>query len=1203
MTNGSQPQSNNFSLNFTHFLQASGSYPKPPMQCETSEMMSGSKSPKGCYLSGEHVVYDVNDWIPVEVHSELVVFPSMFFGNQDIPLKVGSQISANKQYIGYCIQSGTIYVYNRQTKKQCLLQGHQQRVTDMAFCGDQVGLLASASSDGYFFIWSIIETSCKEDDETIKGKISFSIQILGEWELVHPLVCWLNQDLVVGIDKYVLTLTSEELKKKFVSSGFTVNNPIRCHVRNLIRGIKFAGLHDLEVTALTVISRCPTLIASASRDGTVRIWRDEELVPVTRFAPYEGLPVGSVSCLSPLENDLHVILTSGGPENRELKLWVPFDTACLFPAEAIGKWKCIETVELKNSIDRRPCQLFFNRTLRDPEASLLLVGCTQDNSIYMVHVEFEAHSAYMDYLSRFCVELPISNLTARSDKSGDGEGVVEIFCVHDESIQLYTLYRSQCIPPVHNGSSGVSSLTGSYEHPKEVDLSDSYGFYSVERDDCCSPELVGKAELLLPFTRASDCITDPPASSGFGSWIEVPSLLDVLRDVGASQTAYSVSQEKKCAGLSHIDSIATTTAVCQRESVSGRCKDSWKGSRYCPVSSLEKLPETMAVTEFSSCTVPSLSAGRKSHELLPSDGKCYLKVSRSTDSKDYNNEDSYNFSQVSSISDSVYPYVRDSVPTSATDPKVTDKVTTALMFNLSDMKSTVGQTSEFNNLGMSSGMLYSESIAYFSQQARENMKCSKDIVDTIRIESSASSDWKYIDCSSSDGKTDSDQMHGVEIETSTAVMKSSFIGQTSKPAIFNPLETLALCTSSMQASLDTLGKMTEEFQKHISVSVETSLIEESHRLESSIEERLERHLERYADGMPAGYKEDTVSRASNVMQHVVMPVSKNDFFTALCQNVGKDISYLGPAIAKAISTNSDGIAMAIARNMSQKQEIISDLLEKSVASPAGKLILREPQATFCSKTLQESIGSLFQEKVVPLFESLCRTTIESWEILIQERMHIYTTQIQEDLAHHLITIASSLKDTLTMATANLRYVEEDFRECKNRLMDLMHHNAKYSCRRLAGDSNDRRVNDYDDWTSHTDDFLRLVCEGKLEEAFTRVLLLGDISALLWLLNQVDPLKIFASNPIPISQRVLLFIMHQIACNLGKEMPKKLVWIQEAVTAIDPNDPTISYYIRPVLKQVYTCLEMQLIQMSPGSTLVNKIRLILHVINSLLTSCK
>ena len=53
------------------------------------------------------------------------------------------------------------------------------------------------------------------------------------------------------------------------------------------------------------------------------------------------------------------------------------------------------------------------------------------------------------------------------------------------------------------------------------------------------------------------------------------------------------------------------------------------------------------------------------------------------------------------------------------------------------------------------------------------------------------------------------------------------------------------------------------------------------------------------------------------MLHVGIIVSKIDFFTTLCENIGKEISSLGPPIAKGISTNYDGIAMAIARNMSQ----------------------------------------------------------------------------------------------------------------------------------------------------------------------------------------------------------------------------------------------------------------------------------------------
>eukprot|EP01018_Ginkgo_biloba_P017066 Gb_09136 [translate_table: standard] len=141
MTNGFQPQPDDLSSKFMPFLQASGGHIKPSIPYGTSERISGSKSPKGCYLSGEHIVYDVNDWRPVEVHSELVLFPSMIFQNQDRPLEIGSQISANKQYIGYCIQSGTICVYNRQTRQQCLLKGHQQVFILFFFYGHKIKVI------------------------------------------------------------------------------------------------------------------------------------------------------------------------------------------------------------------------------------------------------------------------------------------------------------------------------------------------------------------------------------------------------------------------------------------------------------------------------------------------------------------------------------------------------------------------------------------------------------------------------------------------------------------------------------------------------------------------------------------------------------------------------------------------------------------------------------------------------------------------------------------------------------------------------------------------------------------------------------------------------------------------------------------------------------------------------------------------------
>eukprot|EP01018_Ginkgo_biloba_P017072 Gb_09131 [translate_table: standard] len=230
--------------------------------------------------------------------------------------------------------------------------------------------------------------------------------------------------------------------------------------------------------------------------------------------------------------------------------------------------------------------------------------------------------------------------------------------------------------------------------------------------------------------------------------------------------------------------------------------------------------------------------------------------------------------------------------------------------------------------------------------------------------------------------------------------------------------------------------------------------------------------------------------------------------------------------------------------------------------------------------------------------------MERAETLFQESMSKYTIHIQEELASYLIFLSSILKETLSFASMDVRSLEEDFTAGQRRLVDLMHHNAHHSCRSLAVDSNDRKVNDYDGGLFHTiSDLSRLVGQGKLEEAFTRVLSLRDINVVWWLCNQMDPMRIFATNPLPVSQLVLLFLMQQLACDLGKEMTQKLIWIQEAATVIEPNDPSLSHYIRPVLEQIYRNLRRQLLQMSPGSTLVNKIRLIMHVVNSLLTSCK
>ena len=92
-------------------------------------------------------------------------------------------------------------------------------------------------------------------------------------------------------------------------------------------------------------------------------------------------------------------------------------------------------------------------------------------------------------------------------------------------------------------------------------------------------------------------------------------------------------------------------------------------------------------------------------------------------------------------------------------------------------------------------------------------------------------------------------------------------------------------------------------------------------------------------------------------------------------------------------------------------------------------------------------------------------------------------------------------------------------------------------------------------------------------------------------------------PLPLSQGVLLSLLQQLSCDIGKETPRKLSWMTDVAAAIDPADPMIVMHVRPIFEQVYRTLDHQrkLPTTSPGEA--SSIRLLMHVINSVLLSSK
>lgn len=425
----------------------------------TSGRLVRSKFPRGRQLKGEHVTYDIDVRVAGEAqpqleHNTITKYLS------DPQVLMGRQIAVNRSYICYALRATKgIRVLNINTALKYLLRGHSEgRVTDMVFLAENVHLLASASTDGRLFVRRIVEGPGEDNKVQISDQILLAIQFTGDWESVHPRVCWHahTEDLiVVGMENYVLTVDIKKVRQCAAPDGFSVEQPVLCPVDSPIEGVYCAGKHLKEVTDLSTSQW--TRLVSASKDGTVRIWREQNMLPSLTLTPHNGLPVDAVALLSAPHRNDHVVLLTAGPLNRELKLWVPSGGEGWFPRSGPLNWKCTQTLELKSSSTEDPDAAFFNQVLVVPRACVVLLPNARRKALYVVHVDFGANpsATCMNYLAEFLVMMPIFSITATSENVFDGEGVVQVYCVQTEAIQQYSLDLSLCVPPLESATVNV----------------------------------------------------------------------------------------------------------------------------------------------------------------------------------------------------------------------------------------------------------------------------------------------------------------------------------------------------------------------------------------------------------------------------------------------------------------------------------------------------------------------------------------------------------------------------------------------------------------------------------------------------------------------------------------------------------------------------------------------------------------------------
>jgi enhancer of mRNA-decapping protein 4 len=446
----------------------------------------------------------------------------------------------------------------------------------------------------------IVEGQSEDGKPMISDQTFLAIQVTGDWEVSHPRVCWHSQIqdvLVVAIGKFVLTIDIGKVQQKAPPGGFSAEQPIVCQVESPLEGVHVVGTHEEDVSDLAVPSFGSSCVASASQDGTMRIWGDKTRSLLSDIVPHGGEAVSAVAFLSaPRRPDHHVILTAG-PLNRELKLWASTGSPEESPSKPnTGMWNCIQTLEFQSSTAAGKLEnAFFNQLVVAPWASLILLANAKKNAIYAVHVEFGVGSvpARMNYLAEFSVKIPILSFTVTEET----EGTVQVYCVQTQAIQQYILDVSQCLPPPDEeyNSEPMSMLD------KDPVLPQTYDAARNSTGDKGAADFLELGSTAATVIVPAPSVSVPPrsmtASSAFGSPVEVGHREDLhavtertrLLDIAGPATVAPVKEILDNFGRS--TSEPTPTNQPSRESVSQVATMPVSHPEVAPASSVAKPPQ------------------------------------------------------------------------------------------------------------------------------------------------------------------------------------------------------------------------------------------------------------------------------------------------------------------------------------------------------------------------------------------------------------------------------------------------------------------------------------------------------------------------------------------------------------------------------------------------------------------------------------
>lgn len=250
------------------------------------------------------------------------------------------------------------------------------------------------------------------------------------------------------------------------------------------------------------------------------------------------------------------------------------------------------------------------------------------------------------------------------------------------------------------------------------------------------------------------------------------------------------------------------------------------------------------------------------------------------------------------------------------------------------------------------------------------------------------------------------------------------------------------------------------------------------------------------------------------------------------------------------------------------QRVFAEFLSRQLSGLLNRCVenaISSSLASAVNQGLQSNFRESFSDSIVPAFESAVQNMFGQIQTAFTAGLNEHlvgqnplsgvsqtNTILQNgmtklaDFGENALTDIAVLKQTMATLTNDLQTVKQD-------LQSLVAANSQQLTNGGGPPAAPRATPDI-----VISEIFTLLKHEDYENAFNKALSLSKIDVLNKIVSVVDYECLFATEPCPLSQSVLLSLLNQLGCDLVTDSETKLKWIRGAVTHLDvaPSSPRV-----------------------------------------------